>query len=266
MKTSEDRSYNTKLELKHSSLMNEGNFVNKINNDNLLKNNITINYNDYELNRLNFMDAIKLDKRTYIQYYISLLKTKHLLIFTFYTKSDYNSKIIKIILFLFAFSLFFTDNALFFTDDSLHNIYIDKGKFNFIYEIPKILYSTIITSFLNNIIKFLSLTEEKISDLKQKDEDLIKETKILLQNFLIKFYIFFILVFVFMILFWYYLSCFCAVYINTQIHLIEDTLISFGLSLIYPLLLNLLPGIFRISALIKGKEKMYQISKILQVI
>ena len=68
--------------------------------------------------------------------------------------------------------------------------------------------------------------------------------------------------------FWYYVGCFCAVYKNTQIHLISDTLISFGTSLLYPLVLCLLPGIFRIKALKNkegNKETMYKISKIIQL-
>ena len=109
---------------------------------------IKINYNDYELNNLSYKEALKLDKRTYFQFYFSLLKMKHILIFTFYTYTDYNSKIIKIILFFFSFALYFTINALFFNDKTIHKIYEDHGKFNFIYQIPKILYSTIITSFI----------------------------------------------------------------------------------------------------------------------
>ena len=42
---------------------------------------------------------------------------------------------------------------------------------------------------------------------------------------------------------------FCAIYRNTQSHLITDTLISFVLSLLYPLIIYLLPGIFRIRSL-----------------
>ena len=118
------------------------------------------NFNDYELNNLSYNEALKLDKRPYYQYYYSLLKMNHQLIFTFYTKNDYNSKIIKIILFLFSFSLLFAISALFFTDKILHKIYEDYGKFNFIYQIPIILYSTIITFFINAIIKNLSLTEK----------------------------------------------------------------------------------------------------------
>ena len=58
--------------------------------------------NDHELNSLDYKEAIKLDKRTYLQYYWSLIKTKHILIFTFLPTKDYNSYIIKIELFLFS--------------------------------------------------------------------------------------------------------------------------------------------------------------------
>ncbi len=53
----------------------------------------------------------------------------------------------------------------------------------------------------------------------------------------------------FMFFFWYFISCFCAVYKNTQIVLIKDTLVSYALSMIYPFGLNLFPGLFRIPAL-----------------
>ena len=60
---------------------------------------------------------------------------------------------------------------------------------------------------------------------------------------------------------------FCAIYSNTQNHLIKDTLISFGLSLIYPIGIYLLPGIFRIIALSGNKRKcIYKICLILQMV
>ena len=58
---------------------------------------------------------------------------KHIIIFTFYTNNDYNSKLIKFIVFLFSFALYFTINTLFFSDSTLHKIYEDQGKYNFIY-------------------------------------------------------------------------------------------------------------------------------------
>ena len=40
--------------------------------------------NEYELNNLQYKEAIEEDKRTFIQYYFALLKTKHLLMFSFF--------------------------------------------------------------------------------------------------------------------------------------------------------------------------------------
>ena len=83
-----------------------------------------VNYNDYELNNLSYNEALKIDKRIFSQYYLSLLRTNHILIFSFYTSTDYNSKLIKIILFLFSFCLYFTTNALFFNDATIQLFYI----------------------------------------------------------------------------------------------------------------------------------------------
>ena len=61
---------------------------------------------------------------------------------------------------------------------------------------------------------------------------------------------------------------FGAIYRNTQLHLLKDTLISFSLSLISPFLLYLLPGLFRIHALAKPKKNrriLYNFSKIIQM-
>ena len=43
----------------------------------------------------------------------------------------------------------------------------------------------------------------------------------------IKFALFFAVSFFILIFFAYYIICFCGIYVNTQLHLIKDTLISF---------------------------------------
>ena len=79
-------------------------------------------FNDEELNNFSYSIALKCDKRTYSQYYISLLRTKHILFFSFCNNNDYNSKIIKIDLFFIGFILDYTVNALFFDDKTMHKI------------------------------------------------------------------------------------------------------------------------------------------------
>ena len=83
-----------------------------------------------------------------------------------------------------------------------------------------------------------------------------------------KLILFYLISYIALLLFWYYIGCFCAIYKNTQLHLIKDTLISFGLSFIYPFFIYLLPGIFRIPSLKNKKNKkecLFKFSKILQV-
>ena len=214
-------------------------------------------FNDKELNSLAYKEALIYDKRSYIQYYISLLKSNHLLIFSFYIKNkDYNSPIIKMFLFFFNFAINLAINALFFNDDTMHKIHIDKGKFNFIYQIPIMLYSSFLSETISNIIKYLALTENIILEIKRENNIIFlkKRKKNIYKKIKIKFILFFITSFFLLLLFLYYISCFCGVYINTQIHLIKDTIISFAISLIYPFGIYLIPGIFRLSSL-RAKDK-----------
>ena len=212
--------------------------------------------NDFELNTLEYKEALKIDKRTYIQYYLSLLKIGNFLLFSFLPNNDYNSKILKICLFFFSFGLYFTVNALFFTDSTMNKIYEDEGIYDFINQIPKLLYSNIICTVINIIAKTLSLSEKDILKLKdnKQGENLDKKAKIIKKRLLIKIILFYIVGFLFLFIFWFYVATFCAVYYNTQLYLIKDTLISFGSSLIYPFGYYLVPGILRIPSL-KSKKK-----------
>ena len=226
---------------------------------------------EFEMNSLNYELALIIDKRTYWQYYWSLLKQKHLILFTFLPVNDFNLSSLKIALFILSFSLYFTINGFFFKDETMHKVYKDNGELNIIYQIPQILYSSLVSSVINMILKALSLSQKNILEIKhEKDKKYImKKSKRIKNCIQIKFVIFFILSFFLLLFFWYFISCFCGVYKNTQIILIKDTLISFGLSMIYPIGINLLPGIFRIPSLRakkRDKKFMYKISGLIALI
>ena len=225
--------------------------------------------NDYEINRLSYKKAILYDKRTFIQYYWSILKKGNILLFAFIPNNDYNSMILKICLFLLSFGLYYTVNALFFSDLSIHKIYNNEGKYDFIYQIPKIIYSTIISSVINLLMKTLSLTEKNIISLKDKITNNKLEQYIynLKKCLKIKFFLFFIISYIFLFIFWLYVSTFCAVYRIDAKYLFDDTIISFGLELFYPFGYYLILGLFRIYSLKdknKNKECIYNIGKFIQ--
>ena len=250
----------------------ENQFVLSKNNEYNSKNYIDILiYNEEELNELTYENALIYDKRTFLQYYFSLLKSGNLLIFAFYiNNNDYNLQIIKIFLFFFFLSVDLMINALFFNDGTMHNIYESEGKFNLIYQIPQILYSTIISYIINSLIIYLSLIGRNISEIKKEKtkKDLNLKVKKIKRIVKIKFALFFIVSFLLLLFFSYYITCFCGIYINTQIHLIKDTLISSGLSFLYPFGICLIPCLLRISALNtknKNKKYIYKLSQFIQI-
>ena len=146
----------------------------------------------------------------------------------------------------------------------MHKIYEDKGGFNFIYQLPQIIYSSLIPYLFSIPLEMLALTEEKIIELKEIKENIELLTKVKKINkiFKTKFILYFIISIFFLMFFWYYVSIFCAIYANTQIHLIKDTLLSFVSSLIEPFELYLIPGIFRIPSLSNRKNKRYFLYKL----
>ena len=207
-----------------------------------------------------------------MDYYFSLIKNKNLIIFTFFVRNkDYNIYFLKISLFLCSFSLYFTINTLFFNDNSMHNIYEQEGKYDFLYQIPIIIYSTVISKIISILLKYLSITQKDVLKIKAiNDMEKLKEVAFeTIKQVRIKILIFYLLGFLLLFFSWFYLSLFCLVYVNTQLHVIKDTIISFCLSLLYPFGLSLLPGIFRIKALKaqqKDKNTMYLISKLIALI
>ena len=233
------------------------------NNKNIIK------FIDEEINGFSYDLSLKIDKRTYCQYYISLIKTQHSLICAIFNNDDYNSGIVKIDLFFIGFTIEYIVNALFYNDDTMHKIYENKGQFNLETQLPIAIYSTIISTILNYPLNFLALSNDAVINFKNDNSEIkIKERIEKLKKILIiKFISYFIISFLFLLFFWYYISIFCVIYKNTQFHLLKDTLMSIGLSLILPFGIYLLPGIFRIPSLSDKNKKrkcLYNFSKILQ--
>ena len=171
--------------------------------------------NDYEINNLTYIQAIKYDKRTCCDYYWSLLKNKQLFLFTFCSFNDYNSGIIKKFIFFLSFAIHYTISALFFDDENMLQIYEDKGKYNISYQMPNIILSALFSNILLRLmLETLILTDRSVLYVKQqyiRQSAEIEKGKIL-KCVNVKFTIFFILNFILLILFWFYLVSFTGIY------------------------------------------------------
>ena len=215
--------------------------------------------NDYEMNELKYDEAKDKDKRSFGQIYLSHLKTKNIFIFTFGVCDDYNSAEIKICLFLFWLSLSCFFEALFFDDSTLHKIYKDRGKYKFIHHLGKIFFSMVLSRIITNIVEYFALSEdiiaEKIKNSKDKSIEEIKKDIdgldcCLKRNFAFSFGV----MILFVLFFWYYLSSFCAVFKNSQMQLIVNTLFGYVFSLLIPFLIAFITGSFRFYGLKRAQS------------
>ena len=212
---------------------------------------------DYELNELEYYIALKFDKRNFFKTYWYLLKREHIIIFTFFNKNDYNIFSIKLSKLFLAICADMTFNVFFFSDESMHNIYVSGGKYDYIGQLAQMIYSTIVSQVLQIIINYLTMTDIQYYKIKEymKEKNINrKHFKYLVNCIKYKIIIFYCLTFSLFLFFWYLISAFCAVYENTQSIFIADSISSFIMGLIYPFVLYLVPAGLRIISL-KAKEK-----------
>ena len=221
---------------------------------------------DFELNELSYPEAIIYDKRTFFQVYLSLLKREHRILFTYFVCHDYNLIYVKLSRFIFLLATDIAMNVFFFSDVTMHRQFLNYGKYNFVQQIPQIIYSTIVSQIIEVFLCFLSLTDKHIYQIKHLEINQ-KNKKIILDVFKvikIKLIVYWIFTFIFFGLYWYAVACFCAVYYNTQSAFLKDSFISFFISLVYPLILYTFPTAFRICALkCKNNSCLFQISEVI---
>ena len=199
---------------------------------------------------------------------ICILKREHLILFTFFLLDDYNLIYIKLARFIFLLTTDMVLNVFFFSDESMHKLYIDYGKYDFIQQIPQILYSNIISKLIEIFICYLSLTDKPIYQIQKL---ILKNSQIKDQfkYIHIKLILFLIFTFISIIFYWYMVSAFCSVYKNTQKAFILDWIFSFILSILLPFVIYLIPSGLRICSLktknCKGSIFVYKLSGIIPI-
>ena len=215
----------------------------------LLTNKIEEKLDNFELNNLDYILALKLDQRRFIDIYWSILKREHLIIFTFFIRNDHNILHIKLSRLVFLIVRDMALNVFFFADETMHTMYLDYGKYNFVQQIPQIIYSTIVSQIIEVFLCYLSYTDKHYYQIKSLNNENRYILFKILKCIKLKIAFFYVFTFIMFLFCWYTVTCFCAVYENTQIAYIKDSFTSFGLGLLYPFVLYLFPSIFRIISL-----------------
>ena len=214
-------------------------------------------FDAFELNNMKYEEAIKHDKRSFFRIYTDYLNRESLILFTFFICNDYNLLYIKLARFIFLVATDMSMNVFFFSDDSMHRVYINYGKYNFVQQIPKILYSFIVSQLIEVFLCYLSLTDKFFYQIKKIPESQKrKNIGEIVKCIKIKLGIFYLFTFICFGFYWYIITAFCAVYENTQIIFIKDCLSSFALGLAYPIVLYLITSTLRFLAVKNPKNNL----------
>ena len=204
---------------------------------------------EFELNNLEYDKATVLDKRVFIDIYWSVLKREHIIIFTFFIRNDHNILYIKFARFIFLVCTDMALNVFFFADETMHKMFLDYGKYNFLQQIPQIIYSKLVSQLIEVFLCFLSMTDKYFYEIKKLNNNSPNAISPIIKCIKIKLLFFIIFTFLMFLFYWYIVTCFCVVYENTQIAFIKDSLSSFALGLLYPFALYLFPVALRLISL-----------------
>ena len=213
---------------------------------------IMSNLDNFQLNNLEYLDACKYDTRPFLKTYHSVLMREHIILFTFFSWNDYNLFYVKIERLLVLICTQMTMNGLFFSDESMKKAN-KSDDYNFVQQLPKIIFSLIATHLVEVALCYFSMTDTvyyRIKELarnKNNDEKIIDEIKCMKRK-IIAFYVITFLLFLF---YWYFISAFCAVYQNTQKTFLLDSFISIIVQFIDPFFIYCLTTLLRYLSLLK---------------
>ena len=217
--------------------------------------------NDYDYINAKYEDALEnKEQRTFLQNYLTFLKLKQMFIFTFFTTLDRNLKVVKIGLFILFVSFYFAFTALFFNDSIMRKIYEYKGNTDAAVHVPNIILSSLCCIVMNILVKFVSLSERDMYKIRNENK---KEEKDKIKGKIkIKTYILFGVSIALILFFWYYVSAFCAVFKNSQVHYLINVIGAFIVCNIWPFVTSFIPLILRNIALSKESPCLYKASQI----
>ena len=164
-----------------------------------------------------------------------------------------------------------TINALFFNDEAIYEINQDNGSYNLSTQISGVLYSAIISAFINSQVESLAFSHKNIIKLRYNKDiiSVIDKTENLIKKLKIKYILYFGMTIFFNAIFFYYITAFCAIYSIIQTHMISDSIMSFLLTMSYSIVLSLISTIIRVSSLKKEnkfRHLLYIISWIISLI
>ncbi|MCQ2815694.1 MAG: hypothetical protein MJ252_00360 [archaeon] len=206
---------------------------------------------DCELNEMEFIDALKYDKRTFLEISKDNILDNQIFIATFRNDDKFVKMPIKISMLVFLISLYFLLNALFFTDNYIDDAYGKPFSFGDLFNnmignvFLIVILILIFTKLFNLVIDFEHLYKKIISRKNSPIEEKEKLIRFFISQYKVRIIVYFVIVILFTIIAWLYLAVFCVLYKHSQIALLVSTIVSIILHFIIVAVLSLIISLLR---------------------
>ena len=262
------KSSNTELELVTSNNINDEKDKNTNTEEGLnIDNKIENNEEDIDYDELNYFEAIKEDKRKFINiiWHSTLCKIDMIALFIYIGKYEYFPILFST--YLYSLILDFTINALLFSDDIISSKYKNGGELTFWESWILSVCSNIFGKILTYLVCRFTLYNENLDVIINETKNKIKLKKyciLILKNARKNIIIYLIIQNILLLFFIYYLTIFCALYNRSQMALFKNYLLGNLNSLLYSLGFAFLITLFRYISLQYHNKRFFLISKYLE--
>ena len=257
------------LENKNSQLIGFSENETELNIDFTFKHLFDINDDEIdkkELNNVPYRQALRIDKRSYLEIFFSVLEKEIEFINLFYYANRFTHYSLSISVYLFELLLDLTLNFLLYTDDVVSEKYHNDGNLLF--------FSSLVLSFMSNVISSIIVYFiSKLTNYYDLGEEIIKRVKYernyfenilrLFKYIRLRVIIFYILEISFIAAMNYYLYVFCSVYQKSQGSVMINYIIGACTSLAISVGLSIIITLLRVLSFKYQSIKLFNVSKYL---
>ncbi len=219
-----------------------------------------------ELNNIPYRQALRIDKRSIFQIFISVLTNQIELISLFLYRNPYSHYTLTISVYLFELLVDLTMNCILYTDDVVSEKYHNDGNLSMLTSLSLSFASNIISSIIvfviSKLTNYTEIAEAIINNVKEKRkyiENIIR----LFKYIRLRLGIFYVLQLAFILIMTYYLFIFCTVYHKSQVSIMVNYIVGACTSLAISAGLTIIITVLRVISIQYHFYQLFNVSKYL---
>ena len=228
------------------------------------------NYLSKSVEEMDFHDAYKYDKRSFLEIYYDLILSNVITINTFFEKDPLRPMILKLVIYFLYIDLFFIINGFFYSEEYISKVYHLEKEDKFFSFVPRSFRRFIYTFFVGTIIQFLIkcllIEERRIKRIFIREKDnlnnLKNEISKLMRIMKRRLLAFFIITFIIFIFSFLYVISFNYVYHFTQFEWIKSSIFIIIVIELFIIIICLVCSVLRIVSFRCKSERLYKLSNI----